>query len=52
MTVAHLQGSTSTWHQTFSVRVPDLATYSDEDTERDEGVQESEENLIELHSFV
>ncbi|KAF8348474.1 hypothetical protein F5887DRAFT_950244 [Amanita rubescens] len=43
---ARLQGSTTTWHQTFSVRMPDMATYDDESDQR-----VTEENTIELHSF-
>ncbi|KAF8328948.1 hypothetical protein F5887DRAFT_132652 [Amanita rubescens] len=48
---AHLQGSTPTWHQTFSIRMPDMATYSDESTESDQRVEGIEENPIELQSF-
>jgi len=48
---AHLQGSTTTWHQTFSIRMPDMATYSDESTESDQRVGGIEENPIELRSF-
>ena len=47
-----MQGSTPTWHQTFSLRLPDLVTYSDENMESDERVGGIEEDLVELRSFV
>lgn len=47
-----MQGSTPTWHETFSVRLPDMMTYSDENTESDERVGGTEENQVELGSIV
>jgi hypothetical protein len=38
-----MQGSTPTWHQTFSVRLPDMMSYINENTESDKRVGGTED---------